>query len=493
MKKLLTVFRGSLNAQGDSKTVGNEDEQQVSSSKAAEPSEDLPVARVLQKQQNPPPEENNGGASSVNNKSEPSEAAVPSSGGKSNDSNIASNTSNISNIGNSLRNWFKSGVTSSSGSGPVKHEDNTSEKDISPVIPAMNTKETEATKKNTPTAPPTVAKAVPPGLHARKAQQQKQQPPQQTMDKFDNWLLPPYQYPLPNQCYRQGLDYYHGATFTHEQKLHLLTEGYTIAKQVIPSELVQNALQAIDEMIQQENELIHYVGKKINREQLSPRMKIRIKPEPYFLSGVVNHIDILALYYNSPVYHMVEDLLHNHSGKNERNPPFRRSVHCAQMACRYPQPPSNSGQPSFFKQREKLGGRKWHVDGLDNGFSILVGIALNDQINEFSGNLCLHPGTHFTLLPYLRACFHQMNTPDQTAKKEIPRPDLGEPIQVMVNAGDVIFALHKLAHFGGPNYSPDVRKMIYYRVSHCNHTALKAQSFDNIWVEFEGMQELARM
>jgi len=56
--------------------------------------------------------------------------------------------------------------------------------------------------------------------------------------------------------------------------------------------------------------------------------------------------------------------------------------------------------------------------------------------------------------------------------------------------GDVVFALHKTAHRGGPNYSTEVRRMIYFRVNHVEHGRLKMESLQNIWAEFAGMQEV---
>lgn len=357
------------------------------------------------------------------------------------------------------------------------------------------------------------APKVPYGLNLPKTEQEKER------DRDDS-LIPYIHHNPPIQVqFKAAFERFRGSTFSFEDKLHLLTEGYIVKRNVIPLELIANANRAVNDAIQQDNELIHLIGKKLDRDELSERMKRRREMDPYFLSGGLNHIDVLALYYNSPVYHMVEDILHNHSGKGETHSiPFRVSVGGCQVAYRFSQPrPNNTTMPSVFnldkdkqynKGREYIGGKSWHVDGLENGkygsFSFLIGFALNDQMGEFSGNLCLHPGSHYTLLPYLKQYFNssdavqQGDDPElyqQRAKqvKKIERPDLGEPVQVTVNAGDVVFALHKVAHLGGRNYSTQIRKMLYFRVSHRNHSALRAQSFDNVWVEFEGMQELANM
>jgi len=45
-------------------------------------------------------------------------------------------------------------------------------------------------------------------------------------------------------------------------------------------------------------------------------------------------------------------------------------------------------------------------------------------------------------------------------------PPLGPPLQVKAKAGD-IFLLHpETAHEGGPNYSDEIRSMVYFRLRH---------------------------
>ncbi len=41
-----------------------------------------------------------------------------------------------------------------------------------------------------------------------------------------------------------------------------------------------------------------------------------------------------------------------------------------------------------------------------------------------------------------------------------------------------------------PNYSLDVRKMVYFRVSHKDHLSFRIQSLDDIWLGFEGMVDV---
>ena len=69
-------------------------------------------------------------------------------------------------------------------------------------------------------------------------------------------------------------------------------------------------------------------------------------------------------------------------------------------------------------------------------------------------------------------------------------PTAGEPVQVQMSTGDVVFALHRTAHRGGPNYSTEVRRMVYFRVSHADHGRLRTQALEDLWAEFEGMKDV---
>jgi len=70
----------------------------------------------------------------------------------------------------------------------------------------------------------------------------------------------------------------------------------------------------------------------------------------------------------------------------------------------------------------------------------------------------------------------------------IPRkPDLGPPVQILADPGDVVFLHPKLAHRVGINASPNIRYQIYFRLRHKRHEELKDQALDNIWLEYEGL------
>jgi len=290
-----------------------------------------------------------------------------------------------------------------------------------------------------------------------------------------------------------------------ENRLQILTDGFTILRDVVPIEVVNNASKAISMALSEADpqrliELglhpdIAYATADTRKKSMRPKERVINEKahDPFFLSFVSNHLAVLALYYASPAHIIIEHLLHgdNCGNSGDIGRDFRHSVGGGQVAFRF-----THGVRS--QHNAKLGGLGWHLDGLERGqygsFSFLVGFALSDQNSDYSGNLCLHPGSHYQLQPWLKeyalrsaAC---TNAEERQHVKQLPKPDLGEPVQVQISAGDVVIAMHKVAHRGGPNFSNDVRKMVYFRVSHRRHEELRYQALDDIWIEYEGLHDL---
>lgn len=89
-------------------------------------------------------------------------------------------------------------------------------------------------------------------------------------------------------------------------KYDFLIDGFTIFKNIIPNDVLNNADIAISNMI-------------INSEQFNLSYEERAKEglDVFFTEGGTNNPDVIALYYNSPIYALVETLLHNDVGKKQ--------------------------------------------------------------------------------------------------------------------------------------------------------------------------------
>lgn len=68
-------------------------------------------------------------------------------------------------------------------------------------------------------------------------------------------------------------------------------------------------------------------------------------------------------------------------------------------------------------------------------------------------------------------------------------PSLGDGVQVCAAAGDVVIVHHKLAHGAAPNFGPNTRQQVYFRLRHTRHYEFVSSGvlLDNLWAEFEGI------
>jgi hypothetical protein len=111
-----------------------------------------------------------------------------------------------------------------------------------------------------------------------------------------------------------------------------------------------------------------------------------------------------------------------------------------------------------------------HIDGLAtpyNGvvgpelstFTVLVGVFLTDVLTDYSGNLTVWPGSHRALEAYFRqrgpaAMFEGM-----------PAVTLGDPVQLICTAGDVVLCHYQLAHASVANMAAAVDRIaVYFRL-----------------------------
>ena len=151
-----------------------------------------------------------------------------------------------------------------------------------------------------------------------------------------------------------------------------------------------------------------------------------------------------------------------------------------------------------------LPGTEWHTDGMRQGkehpFSLLAGVALSEIPSEFCGNFCVFPRTHTAIhkmvLPNGRLKGIDEQGPHATVAADNPwgagagLPDLGAPTQLVMQPGDIVLAHPHLAHRGGPNYSPHVRYMVYFRLKHRDHgkEEMMVSLRNNLFADLPGAQ-----
>ena len=254
---------------------------------------------------------------------------------------------------------------------------------------------------------------------------------------------------------------------SQETKLNFVVDGYCVIKDIIPPEIADAAIKHINCSLSKEN------------------FYQQVKQSGDLTSFHSSDISILSLYYATDLVSLIRVLLHNDSLENHGSLAIESmpKVHGGQVALRFPEP------KEVPIEGMKLGDQ-WHIDGMEsneyNAFTILVGIVLSDQSIPYSGNLCLHPNSHYLLQNYMKS-FANGNSLMELHRD---RPDLKEPVQILAKKGDVVIVSHKVAHRGGPNYNCEIRRMIYFRISHRYHDQLKEISLEDPWIEFEGLQDV---
>ena len=110
-----------------------------------------------------------------------------------------------------------------------------------------------------------------------------------------------------------------------------------------------------------------------------------------------------------------------------------------------------------------------HIDGFASGLNgleegriynhtVLVGVFLTPVRKPFAGNFTVWPGSHYVYESYFR------ERGPRAMKEPPPTPELGEPVQLTCEAGDVVLAHYQLGHSAAVNTSDNDRIAVYFRV-----------------------------
>ena len=109
-----------------------------------------------------------------------------------------------------------------------------------------------------------------------------------------------------------------------------------------------------------------------------------------------------------------------------------------------------------------------HIDGFSSGLNgldegkiynhtILVGVFLTPLRKPFAGNFTVWPTSHYVYERYFRE-----RGPRAMAEPP-PTLELGEPVQLNCEAGDVVLAHYQLGHSAAVNTSDQDRIAVYFR------------------------------
>ncbi len=249
-----------------------------------------------------------------------------------------------------------------------------------------------------------------------------------------------------------------------EQKKRFVDEGFLHITNVVPLDMVEAALRAI-------NHSIGHVGK-------TGGDLARFREDSFcheltglpLMTDIFNKTDITAI---------VEDLI----GTGNMQPVTR-----IQVAPRFPLPPDQEPELS----RGHLDGIGGGRNGMDKGvyvrnFTVFVVVYLVDVPKPESGNFTVWPHSHIEFEKHFREVGHEIMS------HGVPQIDLSRGrVMVTGSAGDVILAHHQMHHEGGHNNSPHVRHALISRVRHKDVERVGKDAYTDIWREWEGIADLTK-
>jgi ectoine hydroxylase-related dioxygenase (phytanoyl-CoA dioxygenase family) len=123
-----------------------------------------------------------------------------------------------------------------------------------------------------------------------------------------------------------------------------------------------------------------------------------------------------------------------------------------------------------------------HIDGIGGGrngaisnFTALIGVFLTTVATEFAGNFTVWPGSHHRLEAYFR------ERGREAMHEGMPQIELGAPVQLFANPGDVVLCHYQLAHAAAVNLSSNDRIAIFFRVWLKGIDSRRWELLTNIW------------
>lgn len=253
-----------------------------------------------------------------------------------------------------------------------------------------------------------------------------------------------------------------------KDKQNFFLNGFIVVPQLVSPLLMEKALKSINISIGAGiSNKDYYKSYTSSSEQFE------------FCPDLTSSEAILNLLLQSPAFSITKELL----GKVHR-------PGGSQIALRFPEHRSMTHEA--FSKENVLRHGNWHIDGTNrkgilSDFSLLVGVYLSDIPEDFRGNFTVYPGGHFLIEEFVNNCGTEM-----LRNGEKPNIDLPQPLQLIVSAGDVVFAHYALPHTVAPHIGEGIRYAIYFRLYHGNRQGgqRRPETLKDLWLEYEGIENI---
>lgn len=252
-------------------------------------------------------------------------------------------------------------------------------------------------------------------------------------------------------------------------------QGYTKVDKIIPQSYISSALRVIN----------FWLGH-------NPLPKVNLLGNIDLTGAILTDPNLMELLYETPLIDMIQTLL----GIGNMSP----CLECG-ISLRYPQLTGDNPNSGVSNSKKlELGGKRWRVDNsnpktpISKRYSVLAAIPLNETTKPYEGNFCVFPGGHDRVYDILleRALKNNNSTTttnnpstpefDLSDELDMNKPDIGEPIQILSSPGDVIFLPGELTpHRDSPNYSCNIRYMVYFRISIEIPVVYETSIVDGMW------------
>ena len=211
----------------------------------------------------------------------------------------------------------------------------------------------------------------------------------------------------------------------------LRTEGFARFPNLTPEPLTKAALDAIEIDL---------------ASNYDPERQLEYDNQSYcpHLKGTPAIMNLIS---QSPVYNILDEIFEINNIDWDKGQIAIRRAH------NYPEPVPPTPHIDGFSSG---------LNGLDEGkiynHTVLVGVFLTPVKHEFAGNFTVWPGSHYVYENYFR------ERGPRAMSEPPPALEIGPPLQLMCDVGDVVLAHYALGHSAAVNTAAVDRIAIYFRV-----------------------------